>query len=137
MLYPKESESSDELLFACRTCTFQEPATVSCIYRNSLKEEIAETAGNVQDVADDPTVGNSAHDPSDSVMEDAWEGDGEGTAPDFCTLCGNEIRCPFCDQPTDASMVLEVDDPDAELNERGEDVIEAEKRERRLSGWTQ
>ena len=134
MLYPKESNDSNTLLFACRTCQFSEPATVSCIYRNSLKEEIAETAGNVEDVAQDPTVGNSERDPSDYAMEDDWYGGGEDIVPDFCTLCGNEILCPFCDQPTDASMVLEVDDPDFEVKAKGEEVVKAEKMERQLSG---
>ncbi|KAF2481743.1 hypothetical protein BDY17DRAFT_299574 [Neohortaea acidophila] len=56
MLYPKEDRLNNTLMFACRTCTFSEPAGASCIYRNSLKETIAETPGNVQDVAQDPTL---------------------------------------------------------------------------------
>ena len=59
MLYPKEDRENSTLMFACRTCQFSEPAGASCIYRNSLKETIAETPGNVQDVAQDPTVGAS------------------------------------------------------------------------------
>ena len=59
MLYPKEDHVEDKLMFACRTCQFSEEAGASCIYRNSLKETIAETPGNVQDVAQDPTVGDA------------------------------------------------------------------------------
>lgn len=56
MLYPKEDRTTNTLLFACRTCEYAENAGASCIYRNSLKETIAETPGNVQDVAQDPTL---------------------------------------------------------------------------------
>ena len=56
MLYPKEDPSSNVLMFACRSCQYSEPATAACIYRNSLQEQIAETAGNVEDVAQDPTL---------------------------------------------------------------------------------
>ncbi|RMY36242.1 hypothetical protein D0866_04062, partial [Hortaea werneckii] len=55
MLYPKEDKLNNQLMFACRMCQWAEPADAMCIYRNALKEEIAETAGNVQDVAQDPT----------------------------------------------------------------------------------
>lgn len=56
MLYPKEDPSSNMLMFACRSCQYSEPATAACIYRNALQEQIAETAGNVEDVAQDPTL---------------------------------------------------------------------------------
>ncbi|KXL49941.1 hypothetical protein M433DRAFT_151572 [Acidomyces richmondensis BFW] len=56
MLYPKEDELNSRLMFTCRNCTFSEPADSACVYRNSLKEEVAETAGNVDDVAEDPTL---------------------------------------------------------------------------------
>ena len=80
MLYPKEDRVNNTLMFACRTCTFSEPAGTSCIYRNSLKETIAETPGNVQDVADDPTVGNTSasfdDDDTDSMMYEMEDAEG-------------------------------------------------------------
>ncbi|KAF2721507.1 hypothetical protein K431DRAFT_71729 [Polychaeton citri CBS 116435] len=61
MLYPKEDKMNSTLLFACRTCQFSEPATASCIYRNELAQQIGETAGNVEDVAQDPTLPHADH----------------------------------------------------------------------------
>ena len=122
-------------MFACRTCQFSEEANTSCIYRNSLKETIAETPGNVQDVAQDPTVGDaySSFDSDyDSAMEDA---EGVDVVPEFCTYCGQEILCPICEQPTDRGLILEAVDPGPEVQgEKGEDLVELEKRERALSG---
>ena len=134
MLYPKEDRLNNTLMFACRTCQFSEPAGASCIYRNSLKETIAETPGNVQDVAQDPTVGNASSSfdyEYDSAMEDA---EGVDVVPDMCTFCGQEILCPICEGPTDRGVMLETEDPEAEVKEKGEEVIENEKRERTLSG---
>jgi DNA-directed RNA polymerase II subunit RPB9 len=140
MLYPKEDRINNTLMFACRTCQFSEPAGASCIYRNSLKETIAETPGNVQDVAQDPTVGDNVDSSFDSYeydsamemeMEDA---EGVDTVPELCTLCGQEILCPICENPTDRGIILEADDPEIEAQEKGEDVVEMEKRERSLSG---
>ncbi|KAI9843686.1 MAG: hypothetical protein M1837_006153 [Sclerophora amabilis] len=76
MLYPKEDEATNTLMFACRTCQFSEPATSSCVFRNQLNNSVGETAGVTQDVGSDPTV----------------------TLPDFCTLCGMEIRCRVCEE---------------------------------------
>ncbi|KAM0693226.1 hypothetical protein Q7P36_006479 [Cladosporium allicinum] len=139
MLYPKEDPSSNVLMFACRSCQYSEPATAACIYRNSLQEQIAETAGNVEDVAQDPTVSDHAHHHhhhADSVMEDHYEDmDSEGDdIPEMCTLCGQEILCPFCGQPSDGHMALEVDDPDRAQNvEQEEELVKAEQRERAVS----
>ena len=139
MLYPKEDPSSNVLMFACRSCQYSEPATAACIYRNSLQEQIAETAGNVEDVAQDPTVSDHAHHHhhhADSVMEDHYEDmDSEGDdIPEMCTLCGQEILCPFCGQPSDGHMALEVDDPDRAQNvEQEEELVKAEQRERAAS----
>ena len=146
MLYPKEDRSNDTLMFACRTCHFSEVADAACIYRNSLKETIAETPGNVQDVAQDPTVGDfSSSDPNtsasppfedgayDSAM-DTDDSEALGILPDFCTYCGQEILCPRCGCPTDGGLVLETQDPGAEVERKGEEVVEDERRERALSG---
>ena len=144
MLYPKEDHETNTLMFACRTCHFSETANAACIYRNSLKETIAETPGNVQDVAQDPTVGasNNSDNPDsnmssfgDSAYDSANEGmeDSEGVdvVPSFCTMCGTEILCPFCEGPTDRGIMLEAEDPEGH---RGESAVEDERRERALSG---
>ncbi|KAK3700554.1 DNA-directed RNA polymerase II core subunit rpb9 [Vermiconidia calcicola] len=136
MLYPKEDRMQSKLMFACRTCQFSEEAGASCIYRNSLKETIAETPGNVQDVAQDPTVGNanSSFDYNYDTAMDVEDAEGVDTIPDLCTYCGQEIVCPICEGPTDGGLTLEANDPEAEVKEKGQDLIEEEKRERALSG---
>lgn len=148
MLYPKEDEANNQLMFACRMCSYSEKAEEStCIYRNALKEEIAETAGNVDDVKEDPTVGDSPDDggydvgagyeggygyDSATEMEDAF---GEETVPEMCTLCGKEILCPFCGRPTASGVALETHDPaDATDSREEEEQVELERRERALSG---
>ena len=130
MLYPKEDRINNTLMFACRTCQFSEPATASCIWRNALKDDIKETPGEIDDVAQDPTVGNS----SDSAMDDVEDIEGEDIVPEMCTLCGQEILCPICEKPTDGMLALEVDDPAEKSEENKEDLVDAEKRERALSG---
>ncbi|KAI9796618.1 MAG: hypothetical protein M1833_006058 [Piccolia ochrophora] len=79
MLYPKEDRLNNTLMFACRTCQFSEPATSSCVFRNFLQNTVGETAGVTQDVGSDPTVG----------------------APCFCTLCGQQVVCQYCDSEGD------------------------------------
>lgn len=143
MLYPKEDPTSNLLMFACRSCQYSEPATAACIYRNALQEQIAETAGNVEDVAQDPTVSDSEHHQhhhhhhaTDSVMEDHTEDmDSDGDdIPEMCTLCGQEILCPFCGQPSDGHLALEVVDPDrAQNGQQEEELVKAEQRERSMS----
>ncbi|CAK4021692.1 DNA-directed RNA polymerase II subunit RPB9 [Lecanosticta acicola] len=133
MLYPKEDRSANELMFACRTCQYSEKATASCIWRNSLMEDVQDTAGNVDDVAQDPTVGNDSEmQLPDAQMEDV-EFEGEDVVPELCTLCGQEILCPICEGPSDGGVALEVDDPEPK-GQKSEELIEAEKRERALSG---
>lgn len=77
MLYPKEDLNNRKLMYACRTCQFSEEASSSCVFRNNLYNTVGETAGVTQDVGSDPTVG----------------------IPDFCTLCGQAITCPVCEEP--------------------------------------
>ncbi|KAK5137923.1 hypothetical protein LTR08_006692 [Meristemomyces frigidus] len=139
MLYPKEDKLNNVLMFACRMCPYAEQAEVTCIYRNALKEEIAETAGNVEDVAQDPTVGNSGdYENAPYVYGDAamdMDIEGEEVAPAMCTLCGKEILCPYCGQPSGNGVVLETEDPDAvEDPQREKEQVELEQRERTLSG---
>ena len=76
MLYPKEDLNNRKLMYACRTCQFSEEASSSCVFRNNLYNTVGETAGVTQDVGSDPTVG----------------------LPDFCTLCGQRITCPLCQE---------------------------------------
>lgn len=33
--------------------------------------------------------------------------------PDFCTMCGQEVFCEFCGQPSDRGCFLEVDEDQA------------------------
>lgn len=136
MLYPKEDRTTNTLMFACRTCQYSEKATASCVWRNSLKEDVQDTAGNIDDVAQDPTVGNDSDTDmhlSDAQMEDVEFAQGEDIVPELCTLCGQEILCPICEGPSDAGVALEVDDPQEETS-KSEELVEAEKRERALSG---
>ncbi|KAK3114940.1 DNA-directed RNA polymerase II core subunit rpb9 [Teratosphaeriaceae sp. CCFEE 6253] len=138
MLYPKEDPNRNELIFQCRMCHFSEKAEVTCIYRNALKEEIAETAGNTDDVEDDPTVGGSDDELRDYSYDSAMEmedGAGEETGPEMCTLCGKEILCPTCGRPSASMMALEVeDDGEPQTAQEQESRVEAERRERALSG---
>ncbi|KAF2400711.1 hypothetical protein EJ06DRAFT_529828 [Trichodelitschia bisporula] len=92
LLYPKEDKVNNALEFACRTCAYSEPATTACIYNNTISSTVGDTAGITQDVGQDPTVGLHI--------------------PDFCTLCGQEIRCEICGQVTDRGFWLEVEDTD-------------------------
>lgn len=135
MLYPKEDKTNSVLMFACQCCPYAEQAEATCIYRNSLKEEIAETAGNVEDVAQDPTVGD--YESHDSAYDSAMEADmdlGDSVVPSMCTLCGQEITCPFCGQPTDGGVMLETTDAALETPQQQEKAVEDERRERTLSG---
>ncbi|KAF1822533.1 uncharacterized protein K489DRAFT_320963 [Dissoconium aciculare CBS 342.82] len=56
MLQPHEDAATETLVFECSTCHHIEKSLTACIYRNSLKEDIAETPGNVDDVLEDPTL---------------------------------------------------------------------------------
>ncbi|CAF9927151.1 MAG: hypothetical protein GOMPHAMPRED_004329 [Gomphillus americanus] len=56
MLYPKEDRNNSQLMFACRTCNFSEPAPSQCVWRNQLTNTVAETAGVTTDVGGDPTL---------------------------------------------------------------------------------
>ena len=139
MLYPREDKINSTLMFACRSCQYSEPAQASCVYRNSLKEEVAETPGNMMDVAQDPTVGaDDDDDLSDPMYDSFTEVETEvkeDVVPDMCTLCGQEIMCPICGQPSENGVVLETADPNAaETAEQEEEQVELEKRERSLSG---
>lgn len=101
MLYPKEDRVNSVLNFSCRTCSYTEPASTSCIMRNELQSKVGETAGVTQDVAHDPTVGA----PPDTPV------------PSFCTMCGQEILCPLCGQETDNGFYLEAEDPESLMTE--------------------
>ncbi|KAJ4388379.1 hypothetical protein N0V85_007619 [Neurospora sp. IMI 360204] len=111
MLYPREAEDENKLLFTCRTCNFSEPATSSCIYRNILNNAAGETAGVTQDVASDPTVGVVS-----SVSSAVGDGPGSSSSTDlprpadgstyiYCQCCGVIELCSnhFAAPPSDSS----------------------------------
>ena len=144
MLYPKEDATNNTLMFACRSCQYSEPAQAARIYRNALKEQVEETPGNVEDVAQDPTVGDSspAHDyggdagyeDMDMDMDSEEDEEGDGGLPSTCTLCGNEIKCPYCGQASDGGVALEVEDSEREVDGvEGKKLVEQEQRERAQS----
>jgi len=151
MLYPRQDPDNNTLLFSCRSCTYSQDADTTCIYRNSLKEEIAETAGNTKDVAEDPTVGDDfrAPPPSASGFGDGAYGDsamdvdedrdyytGGDVVPQMCTLCGQEVTCPFCGQPSENGVLLETYDPAVAAGgdpKKEQEQVEAERKERNLS----
>lgn len=93
MLYPREDRTLGTLLFQCRNCQFTEEVGPTCIYRNDLSNTVGETSGVTQDVASDPTVGIT-----------------DFITLAICTLCGQEILCPSCGEPTDGGTCLEVDE---------------------------
>ena len=106
MLYPREDKMLNQLIFQCRNCSWSTEVGATCIYRNELSGNVSETAGVIQDVASDPTVGDPI--------------------PEFCTLCGEAILCPTCNDPTDGGQYLEVDHvPEASVAD-----VENEKEER-------
>ena len=74
LLYPKEERSTGKLLYFCKTCKHTEESNSACAWRNQLNSAVTATAGEIEDVASDPTVG----------------------VPCFCTLCGEELRCGSC-----------------------------------------
>lgn len=60
MLYPQEDDGKTELLFMCRTCSYSEPASQYCIFRNVLNNQAGEVAGVTQDVGSDLTLPRSS-----------------------------------------------------------------------------
>nr|POF05835.1 dna-directed rna polymerase ii subunit rpb9 [Quercus suber] len=149
MLYP--NEENNELLFVCKSCNYKEPAVNALTYRNALKEEVQETAGNILDVAQDPTVGNDLSAQAylreqtrsddgdldfdgDSAMDVDMDIIGEDAVPEMCTLCAQEILCPVCGGPSGNGIALETEDPSDEDPQKQADMVELERRERALSG---
>ncbi|KAF2204278.1 hypothetical protein GQ43DRAFT_365005 [Delitschia confertaspora ATCC 74209] len=102
LLFPKEDKENNQLLFACRTCNFTEPATATCIMRHEIASTVGDTAGITQDVAQDPTVGLS------KVLSETNLSSSE--LPGFCTMCGQEIFCSVCGQETDGGLYFEAED---------------------------
>lgn len=97
---------ANQLIFQCRNCSWSTEVGATCIYRNELSGNVSETAGVIQDVASDPTVGD--------------------IIPQFCIYCNECIVCPTCNQPTDGGQYLEVDNsPDAD-----DEDVDREKEER-------
>ena len=109
MLYPREDKEIGTLAFQCRNCHYIEEVGATCVYRNELSNNVGETSGVTQDVASDPTVGDSI--------------------PALCTLCGQDILCTTCGEPTDGGVYLEVDDEPASTPME----IDQEEKERKQS----
>ncbi|KAI0978211.1 hypothetical protein GJ496_005591 [Pomphorhynchus laevis] len=63
MLYPKEDKVQKFLMFACRNCDYQEPATSACIYVNKIMHEVDELTQIVPDVISDPTLPRTSQHP--------------------------------------------------------------------------
>lgn len=110
MLYPRENKETRELIFQCRNCQWPTAVDPTCIYRNELAMNVGETVGVTTDVGKDPTVGDF-------------------DIPSICTLCGQEILCSTCGEPTDGGICLEVE----EEVEPSPATVEHEKRERQQS----
>ena len=96
MLYPQEDRERMELYFACRSWSYSEPPSTTCVYRNELSNSVGDTAGITQDIGQDPTVRSDF-------------------CPDICTVCGQEIICVRCNKPAHVlGCWLEVADQDVE-----------------------
>jgi len=114
MLYPKEDEADRKLLFTCRTCSYSEEATSSCIFRNVLNNAAGETAGVTQDVGSDPTVGDTSPDSSPAMHIPRTH----ACSPYlWCACCGKPITCEVCHKryatasvPDDSSLAQFEDD---------------------------
>ncbi|CAF2754893.1 unnamed protein product [Rotaria sp. Silwood2] len=63
MLYPKEDQENQILLYACRRCQHQQAADNPCIYVNKITHEIDELTQIVTDVISDPTLPCTAEHP--------------------------------------------------------------------------
>ena len=100
LLYPLEDKQANQLMFYCRACSYSEPSTSSCVYRNDLSNTVGETAGITQDVGSDPTVGEEV-----SMSQTLQE------PMPVCTMCGQEIVCEECGEVEAEGLFLEVNDP--------------------------
>jgi len=128
LLYPREDKNAGKLEFACRTCYYSEDAETTCIFRNELSNTVGDTAGITQDIGEDPTVGDYelSEDPNADFYASAHSSSAPSphlaagrhpvtatAVPDFCTMCGQEIFCEFCGEPSDRGCFLEVDEDQA------------------------
>ena len=94
MLYPKEDEAERKLLFTCRTCSYSEESSSSCIFRNVMNTQAGATAGVTQDVASDPTVGAAS---LGSASTHLIFTDQTCSSYLWCACCGNPVMCGVCD----------------------------------------
>ncbi|XP_071703461.1 DNA-directed RNA polymerases II, IV and V subunit 9B [Rutidosis leptorrhynchoides] len=57
ILYPKENEERNLLLYACRNCPHKEVADDNCVYRNKIHHyAVGEGTQVLKDVAADPSL---------------------------------------------------------------------------------
>ena len=127
LLYPEENKENQKLQYICRTCTYKEDAETTCIFRHELANTVGDTAGITQDIGEDPTVGEDSNDPNadfyasasaqHSYMYSSYSDMNTATAQgnvnevlDMCTMCGQEIFCETCGQPSECGLVFEVDE---------------------------
>lgn len=93
-----------------------------------MSNTAGETAGITQDVGQDPTVGNTSvhRDASQPSPSSALASPPLSPAPDFCTMCGQEIFCETCGNPTDFGCFLEVDDQDTIMSDANPIFVDVE-----------
>ncbi|KAF1986643.1 DNA-directed RNA polymeras-like protein II subunit rpb9 [Aulographum hederae CBS 113979] len=96
MLYPRDDDAEQRLMFACRTCQYSEPATSSCIFRNDLSTTVGDTAGITQDVSQDPTLPRTVKpcpscNENDAVFFQSQQRTAETTMKNYyvCCSCGH------------------------------------------------
>lgn len=56
LLYPREDRQVSKLIYVCKACSSVQESEPACTYRAQLSSNVQETAGVVQNVANDPTV---------------------------------------------------------------------------------
>ncbi|KAF2235787.1 hypothetical protein EV356DRAFT_531638 [Viridothelium virens] len=134
MLYPRENSNTNELVFACGMCDFEDKAVENkCVWRHELSNTVGETAGITQDVSADPSV--RAVDPTTSQLHTlSLSAPGPSTIASttpkdqedlkdhedpilllakarkiwFCTGCGQLLNCIKCGRPTSNGLLVEA-----------------------------
>ena len=126
-LYPPDEDDDEEeeeddgkhknaWAFTCRTCTANNPNKPSQTLQPNNDPPRANTTNST---LLDLTRSASSLSLEDSVLEDGpW---GVDIVPEMCTLCGQEIRCPVCGEPTDQGVVLETEEQPGATTSKGKE----------------